>query len=254
MSSNSCSDPQSVDFKGLPACKRASFSFSFSLSKRLSSLERRARRAILSPSLRSSKLLLPRISSQDYKTPLSTCPCNHMTSYNPHHPSSPLANCVDGKMEKWPAIILWPIKTVTGWQQRHKLWAGVVIACFAPPHSPNHSPPPSSRWLRAEWRAAVGSDAVDASGQSVTAEHSGLHSLLSHPVTVSGRCKAEMSLNCSEYHQRNNKTTPSFLDFVCLRWCMKSRKKYIRGFFCLPFQLKYISTPHKTCFYLAIRW
>lgn len=109
-------------------------------------------------------------------------------------------------------------KTVTVWQRRHKLWAGVVMTRFAPPPNPiplpTHSPPPSSRWLRAEWRAAVGSDAVDASGQSVTAEHSGLHSLLSHPVTVSGRRKAEMSLNYSEYHQRNNKTPPSFLNFM----------------------------------------
>lgn len=54
---------------------------------------------------------------------------------------------------------------------------------------------PSSRWLKAEqWQAAAGNDAADASGQSVTAEHGGLHSLLSHPVTLSGRWKAEMSL------------------------------------------------------------
>lgn len=59
---------------------------------------------------------------------------------------------------------------------------------------------PPSRWLKAgQWQAAAGNDAADASGQSVTVECGGPHSPLSHPVTLSGRWRAEMSLKSHKY-------------------------------------------------------
>ncbi|KAK5891111.1 hypothetical protein CgunFtcFv8_018400 [Champsocephalus gunnari] len=69
--------------------------------------------------------------------------------------------------------------------QRRQMRAG---ASFAP-----------SRWFEASSdRPLWGNDAADASGQSVTAEHGGLYGPLSHPLNLSGRCKASMSLKHSE--------------------------------------------------------
>lgn len=52
------------------------------------------------------------------------------------------------------------------------------------------------------WQAAAGDEAADASGQSVAAVHSGLRRLLSHPVTLGGPCKPEMSLKNHKYGRR----------------------------------------------------
>lgn len=54
-----------------------------------------------------------------------------------------------------------------------------------------------------------GDDGADASGQGVTAERGGPRSPLSHPVTLSGRCRAEMSLKHHELYARNHITAPS---------------------------------------------
>lgn len=139
---------------------------------------------------------------------------------------------------------------------------------------------PQSRWLKAEqWQVTAGDSAVDASGHSVTAEHSGLHSLLSHPVTLSERCKAEMSLKYYKSCTYNNiSATSARISFKIIaidliwfhcplhlkkKWvlrCTRAEKLKHRALKWTFFHFTcYISTSTSSqntllCFYLSFSW